>query len=417
MTYKEIKDRLSKCELTLQNIKDGSYSNLSADKAKIQIQKLNTLKESLEKQLKEASTGDNVIITTKRGETKVATGVNDKAASQLKRDPNIDSIEKTDGTEIKEGGFDQNETAAIAANVGKAVVLALNSMGESISTARVVNIKPDNFNVRVVFKNDNEEVYEFFINEDDRLILKNPSYDRDLADVGAKPSGEAVVNVDVVKDAFGKELKNIMSETMTDQEFRDAKEKDRLEKHPEKDTIKKIQALIARERRLKNTKEEVEEGEYAADKYNVNVFGYQTKHYKICPGAKSFMEKVVAGEHGKVDKEETIRLAKLHDLLFLYEIRALKDSAEFVVKTIKDQVNSMDLPVDEVDYLDSHIEKIKDAAKGVNEGEGDDHHYIKVPRTQYKKAQKVIDDVLANDVYGGHKHDIVDNLWDLKKEL
>ena len=418
MTYKEIKDRLSKCELTLQNIKDGSYSNLSADKAKIQIQKLNTLKESLEKQLKEASTGDNVIITTKRGETKVATGVNDKAASQLKRDPNIDSIEKTDGTEIKEGGFDQNETAAIAANVGKAVVLALNSMGESISSARVVNIKPDNFNVRVVFKNDNEEVYEFFINEDDRLILKNPSYDRDLADVGAKPSGEAVVNIDVVKDAFGKELKNIMSETMTDQEFRDAKEKDRLEKHPEKDTIKKIQALIARERRLKNTKEEVEEGEYAADKYNVNVFGYQTKYFKICPGAKSFMDRVLAQQNDDENKEELIRLAKLHDLLFLFEIRALKnseyaakilDQAEYVAKTIKDQVDTMGLDVADVDYLDSHIEKIKDAAKGVNEGEGDDHHYIKVPRSQYKKAQKVIDDVLANDVYGGHKHDIVDN--------
>ena len=414
MTYKEIKDRLSKCELTLQNIKDGSYSNLSADKAKIQIQKLNTLKESLEKQLKEANTGDNVIITTKRGETKVATGVNDKAASQLKRDPNIDSIEKTDGTEIKEGGFDQNETAAISANVGKAVVLALNSMGENISSARVINIKPDNFTVRIVFKNDNEENYDFFIDEDDRLVLRHPSYDRDLADVGAKPSGEAVVNVDVVKDAFTKELKNIMSETMTDQEFRDAKEKDRLEKHPEKDTIKKIQALIARERRLKNTKEEVEEGEYAADKYNVNVFGYQTKYYKICPGAKSFMEKVVAGEHGEVNKEETIRLAKLHDLLFLYEIKALKDSeyaanilsqAEYVVRTIKDQVDTMGLPVDEVDYLDSHLEKISDAAsetdyvkrrrdddysESANEGEGDDHHYIKVSKADFRKAEKII---------------------------
>jgi len=234
MTYKEIKDRLSKCELTLKNIKDGTYSNLSAKKAQLQINKLTTLKESLEKQLKEATTGDNVIITTKRGETKVATGVNDKAASQLKRDPNIDSIEKTDGTEIKEGGFDQNETAAISANVGKAVVLALNSMGENISSARVINIKPDNFTVRIVFKNDNEENYDFFIDEDDRLVLRHPSYDRDLADVGAKPSGEAVVNVDVVKDAFAKELKNIMSETMTDQEFRDAKEKDRLEKHPKR---------------------------------------------------------------------------------------------------------------------------------------------------------------------------------------
>ncbi len=429
MTYKEIKDRLDKCEKTLQDIKNGSYNNLSAQDTQQTVKKLTILQESLKKQLQEV---DNAIVTTKKGETKVVTGVNDKAIAQLKKDANIDSIEKTDGTEIKEGGFDQNETAAIAASVGKAVVLALNEIGENISTAKAKNIKPDSFNIRVVFRNDNEEVYEFYINEDDRLILKNNSYDRDISDVGVNPSG-AVVNVDVVKDAFKKELKDIMSETMSDDEFQDAKEKERLEKHPEKDTIKKIQALIDKERRLRNTKEEVEEGEYAADKYNVNVFGYQTKHYKICPGAKAFMQKVVDGEFGKVDKQETIRLAKLHDLLFMYEIKALKDSeyaaniltqAEYVAGEIERQVQDMGLPVDEVDYLEAHIEKISDAAsetdyvkrrrnddysESANEGEGDDHHYIKVPRAQYKKAQRVIDDVLANDVYGGHKHDIVDN--------
>ena len=456
MTYQEIQDRLSKCEATLKNLKAGNYSNISQEKTKLQVEKLTTLRESLQKQLKEA-------------DGTVSTADPNQAEKLADKGVNVKLVDK-DELETNEGGFDQNETAKIAAGVGKAVVQALNSMGENISKARVINIKPDNFDVRITFANDNEEIYQFFINEDDRLILKHPSYDRDLADVGENPSG-AVVNIDVVKDAFGKELKSIMSETMTDQEFRDAKEKDRLEKHPEKDTIKKIQALIARERRLKNTKENdekagitisnpnptgirgndkprtgkgkihpfitgdrsVKEGEYAADKYNVNVFGYQTKHYKICPGAKAFMEKVVAGEHGEVNKEEAIRLAKLHDLLFLYEIKALKDSeyaanilsqAEYLAGEIKRQVQDMGLPVDEVDYLEGHIEKISDAAsetdyvkrrrnddysESTNEGEGDDHHYIKVPRVQYKKAQKVIDDVLRNDVYGGHKHDIVDN--------
>ena len=87
--------------------------------------------------------------------------------------------------------------------------------------------------------------------------------------------------------------------------------------------------------------------EYAADKFNVNVFGYQTKYYKVCPGAKSFMDKVVAGTYGDVDKEKAIRLAKLHDVLFLLELRSLKDpqyannvikDAEYVAKTIKNQV-------------------------------------------------------------------------------
>ena len=69
---------------------------------------------------------------------------------------------------------------------------------------------------------------------------------------------------------------------MSDQEFADAKEKERLEKHPERDMIKKIQALI--QNANKN------EGEYAADKHNVNVYaGYQTMHFDICPDSKSFI--------------------------------------------------------------------------------------------------------------------------------
>ena len=162
------------------------------------------------------------------------------------------------------------------------------------------------------------------------------------------------------------------------------------------------------------------------------------------------MEKVVSGDYGDVNKDEAIRLAKLHDILFLYEIKALKDSeyaagildsAVNIVDVIKDQVQSMGMPIADVDYLDSHIEKIKDAAEGVeetkgapkghyftksgnlvkgrltqaarekgarlsdpkdkqrskvppvtqyNEGAGDDHHYIKVPRAEFKKAEAII---------------------------
>ena len=42
-------------------------------------------------------------------------------------------------------------------------------------------------------------------------------------------------------------LQNILSE-MTNDEFRDAEEADRLESHPERDMIKKIQALIRNEK-------------------------------------------------------------------------------------------------------------------------------------------------------------------------
>ena len=54
MTYQEIKDRLSKCELTLQMLKNGS-STLSNKEVQEKTAKLEVLKESLQKQLNEKS--------------------------------------------------------------------------------------------------------------------------------------------------------------------------------------------------------------------------------------------------------------------------------------------------------------------------------------------------------------------------
>ena len=128
----------------------------------------------------------------------------------------------------------------------------------------------------------------------------------------------------------------------------------------------------------------LEEAERAADKFNVNVFGYQTKYYKVCPGAKAFMDKVVAGDYGDMSQRqnEVIRIAKLHDLLFIRELKALKDpgyasqvipQAEYSVEEIKDNVKILGMPLADVGYLDNHIEIIKDAAKKVNENINEGH--------------------------------------------
>ena len=84
MTYKEIKDRLSKCELTLEKIKDGSSNtsnNLDISKT---TKKLEILRESLQKQLSEADKG--VVVTD--DETTAADlakkGVNVKLTSEMK---------------------------------------------------------------------------------------------------------------------------------------------------------------------------------------------------------------------------------------------------------------------------------------------------------------------------------------------
>ena len=56
MTYQELKDRLSKCELTLEKIKNGTYSKSNKDLNQT-VEKLTILKESLQKQLAEADQG------------------------------------------------------------------------------------------------------------------------------------------------------------------------------------------------------------------------------------------------------------------------------------------------------------------------------------------------------------------------
>ena len=125
----------------------------------------------------------------------------------------------------------------------------------------------------------------------------------------------------------------------------------------------------------------------AVDIHNVNVFGYETKYFKVCPAAKAFMDKVVAGGYGDMSerKNEIIRIAKLHDLLFMRELRALKDpnyakkivtsgEVEYIADQIKD--NSIDLGITraDLDYVDNHVNIIFDAAgridENINEGHG-----------------------------------------------
>lgn len=247
MTYQEIKNRLAKCEFSLKCIADGSYKTKSKAKLTETTKKLKVLKESLQKQLVEA---EGTVRTADSGE---AEKLADKGV-------NVDLVEPKDlETNEQEGSsFDQNETAKIAASVGKATVLALQGEGENISSARVKRIKPNTFDVHVGFKNDNENVYAFYI-VGDTLYLKDSSYDREISDVGVQQSGEAIINVDVVKDQLQKYFKTVNTALgeaervkkvgeMTDQEFRDAEEKDRLDNHPEKEMIKKIQYLIAKEK-------------------------------------------------------------------------------------------------------------------------------------------------------------------------
>ena len=122
--------------------------------------------------------------------------------------------------------------------------------------------------------------------------------------------------------------------------------------------------------------------EEQVDIHNVDVFGYKTKYYKVCPAAKAFMDKIMDGGYGDMTerKNEVIRIAKLNDLLFMKELRALKDpnyakkivtsgEVEFIADEIKDNSEDLGIPRADLDYVDNHVNIIFDAANRIMEQE------------------------------------------------
>ena len=185
MTYKELNDRLSKCESTLEKIKNGTYKTLSKTELEETTKKLTLLRESLNKQLSDA--------------VEFEKGKEQDAADFAKDNP--DTPVKIVGEDIK---FSIDETKAIAKKVGEAVALALKEAGDEIGTMKAKRIEPNSFEIYVEYKKDiATDEFSFYIT-DDTLHLTDFSFDKELVDVGVKPSGEALVNVDVLKNELVK---------------------------------------------------------------------------------------------------------------------------------------------------------------------------------------------------------------------
>ena len=102
----------------------------------------------------------------------------------------------------------------------------------------------------------------------------------------------------------------------------------------------------------------------------VNIFGYQTQHFDICPGAQSLYKAIVDGEHGKQDKDLVIRVAKAHDTLFYLEKLAKAGSIEVTQELVDTAQNQADLIMSaakekmnlekEHSYVQGHVNTIND---------------------------------------------------------
>ena len=251
MTYQELKTRLSKCETTLQDLKDGSYKNITNAAKKSKIAELILVKESLTKRLNEAEDKGVIYTDDEKQAEKLAAGGS-----------NVKITKEEEGMK-----FSVEETKTIARSVGKAVAMGLKNLGDEVGSMKAKNIEENSFEIYVEYKNDRTDTFSFYIVED-TLHLTDFSFNVEIGDVGVKPSGEAQINVDVIANELQKHWSS-QNEGMSDKEFSDAQQATRLEKHPEKDMIKKIQALIAKE------KGAVSEGPYQTTYIKVAISDYK----------------------------------------------------------------------------------------------------------------------------------------------
>ena len=103
------------------------------------------------------------------------------------------------------------------------------------------------------------------------------------------------------------------------------------------------------------------------DPREVNVFGYETQHFDVCPGAQGLYKRIVE-ENLVQDQDLVIRSAKLHDALFALEKNALDmggneldiQTAQIIADQIMEMAKMMGLEKDH-NYVQNHVKIISDA--------------------------------------------------------
>ncbi len=109
-------------------------------------------------------------------------------------------------------------------------------------------------------------------------------------------------------------------------------------------------------------------------KQELDIYGYQTQHFDMCPGAQNLYKRIMAGDFtdgmpSVKEQEVLIRLAKLHDKLFGMEKIALSskdgvskefaDKSQEVANRIMELAKELDL-TKEHGYIQQHVDVIKD---------------------------------------------------------
>ena len=126
----------------------------------------------------------------------------------------------------------------------------------------------------------------------------------------------------------------------------------------------------------------VNEDAFKEGQGELNVYGYTTQHFDICPGAQTLFKDILRGEFtdgipSAKEQDKVIELAKLHDTLFALEKIALKNQgdAKLVFKKVIETASDIyelgtEIGLDQnsdLRYIQGHVQRVNDAARGTDD--------------------------------------------------
>lgn len=146
----------------------------------------------------------------------VATDDENKAEDLAKKGVKVKLTKEQEGIE-----FSKEETTALAKEVGGALVEALRESGDELDTIKGRNIEPNSFEIYVKYKNGFEDEFSFYI-DGETLHLVDFSFDKEIGEVGIKPSGEPIVHTDIIKNNLVKHFKALNEQEIDWEDFESA---------------------------------------------------------------------------------------------------------------------------------------------------------------------------------------------------
>lgn len=133
----------------------------------------------------------------------VATDDRREAEDLAKRGVKVKLTKEQEGIE-----FSKEETQIIAKEIGKVLIDSLREVGDEITSAKGRNIQPNAFDLYIKYANDFEDTFKFYIDQD-TLHLVDDDFDKEIGDVGIKPSGEPIVHSPIIKNNLLKHFKSL----------------------------------------------------------------------------------------------------------------------------------------------------------------------------------------------------------------